>query len=757
MSDRSVRSCHAIRLAVLCALAGAGSAHATDSDADSTPLQTVVVQDQAYTDSAITQSPTVTPLEATQPTAVISQKFIQDNMPLTSNFSEIIGLSPSVQSVTPNGPGLMENQTLSIRGFVDGQYNVTFDGIPFQDANDFTHHSTSYFMAHDLGAVEVDYGPGTAATIGNATFCCTIDNRSKDPDAVTTLTPYLSFGSFHTDLYGAQFDTGKIEKWNGAAGFIDAESASSDGALTNMNQRRKNIFAKFDLPLNDTTKLTFVSMYNDIHQNVGLGATAAQIAAYGPSYGLSADPTSQDYYGYNYDLIHTDFEYVGVTSKLGNWDLDNKVYTYAYYHEGHNGEDPNGETPDGTYWGAGDVPGQLMNNNYRSWGDTFNARYTLGALGDIKAGIWADRQDNQRYLYEVDETLGGSTINPDGANYLNGGPVATPGSTIAQPTAADIAAAYSRNLTQKLITLQPYVMFDWNILPNLTLSPGVRFDHFERDVDATVNVKTGNAQSYSNTYSATLPSLLVHYQITGEWAAYLQAAKGFMAPNENYFNYATPGSTNLAPQETWSYQAGTSYQSKRLSLSGDVYYIHFDNEIFKEGHGAATTFFNGGGTDYKGVEMNATFYVGMGFSLYANGSINRAKVITDANTNCATGDCTGGLWVPNAPDATLAYGVIFNQYGFNASLLNKRVGHTYGDVGESQPIPSYSILNGALGYTFGNEAGRFAGASVKVDLTNLTNNTHIFALAGYTALDSTPLYWTIPERSFNVTLSLPIR
>ncbi len=157
-------------------------ARADDQQRSQQSIPIVVVTGQKESaDSAIAQSPTMTPLDVTEPTVDISQDFIKNNMPLTSNFSEIIGLSPSVQSVSPNGPGLMENQILSIRGFVDGYYNVTFDGIPFQDSNDFTHHSTSYFMSHDLGGVNVNYGPGTAATIGNATFCCSVDNLSKAP------------------------------------------------------------------------------------------------------------------------------------------------------------------------------------------------------------------------------------------------------------------------------------------------------------------------------------------------------------------------------------------------------------------------------------------------------------------------------------------------------------------------------------------------------------------------------------------------
>ncbi len=749
---------------------------------DQTQVPTVVVSGTVDTQSATTQSPTLTPLNVTEPTTDMSQLFIENNMQPTSNYTEIVGLAPSVQSVSPNGPGLMENQILSIRGFVDGYYNVTFDGIPFQDSNDFTHHSTSYMMANDLGGVNVDYGPGTAATIGNATFCCTVENVSKAPLAVPTLTPYMSFGSFHTQLFGAEFDTGKLASLGGAAGYIDAESSSTDGELTYMGQDRKNIFAKFEAPVAPDTVLTFVAMYNQIHQYVGLGATLAQIEEYGPTWGLNNNPDSQDYYGYNYDQIHTDFEYIGLQSKLDGWTLDNKFYTYAYYHTGHNGEDPNGETPNGTYWGADDVPGQLLTNNYRSWGDTFNAKYDL-FFGDLKAGIWVDRQSNERALPEVDETLN-EAINPDGANWLtNGGPAnyltnggvgvsgpcpassepATPGSTIVQPTAAEILGAYSCNggrlLSQKLITLQPYFMVDWNVLPGLTLSPGVRYDHFERDVDAVVDVDTGLPESYDNTYSAALPSLLAHYTITDNWAAYAQAAKGYMAPNEKYFDSGltvTPGSTNLQPQETWSYQTGTTWQDRQLSASADVYYIHFANEILHESIGPNTIYYNAGGTDYKGVEMNVTYYVGRGFSLYSNGSINRAKVIESAATDCGTGNCTGGLWVPNAPNATLAYGVIYNAYGFYASLLNKRVGHTYGNSGETEATPSYSVLNGAAGYTFGDSVSWLDGASIKVDLSNILNKTPIIAYAGSTAWLGTALWWTLPERSVTATISWPI-
>lgn len=701
--------------------AGASAPAGTDQG---TSLSAVLISAEPEVESAKTQAPTMTPLDVTEPTSVIGQYYIENNVPLSSNYDTVVSIAPSVQAVSPNGPGLMENQILSIRGFVDGQFNVTFDGIPWGDSNDFTHHTTSYFMAHDLGSVTVDRGPGTASTIGNATFGGTVAVQSTQPHSDTTLDPYVSYGSFDTQLYGAEYDTGKIGKFDDAAGFIDAESLSSNGYLSNMGQKRKNVFTKFVAPIDGLGVITFVATYDQIHQYVGLGATAAQIAAFGPSYGLSSDPTSQDYFGYNYDQIHTDFEYVGLDMKWGGgWSLNNKVYTYAYYHDGHNGEDPNGETPNGTTYSPTDVPGQHLVNYYRSWGDTLKVRDDL-PFGDLQGGFWVDRQSNERGLFEVDETLN-EAPNPVGL------------------------AGVDRLLTQTLVTVQPYFQFDWKPTDALTISPGVKYEHFERNVDSVVNVKTGNAQSYANIFSATLPSVLVNYRLADNWSAYAQVAKGFMAPNENFFDFRNPAATDLAPQETWNYQAGTSWQTRHLSLSGDVYYINFNNLINSEKFGGDTVFFNEGGVIYQGVEAEATEYLGYGVSLYENGSINSAK---DKDSDLSN----PGQWVPNAPDWTGAFGVIYNLHGWYASAVDKWVGRTYGDVGQAYPIGSYGILGGALGYTVAPDAPWLRNASIKLNVENLLDSTRIFALAGYTGDLGTPLWWTIPGRSVSVTLSVPL-
>ena len=102
-------------------------------------------------------------LEALQPQSIIDVSTINNSIAPSADYTMIANLTPSVTTVQANGPGLSEAKNI-IRGFTDGQYNITFDGIPFSDNNSFSHHSTSYFPAKLIGRMIVDRGPGTAST-----------------------------------------------------------------------------------------------------------------------------------------------------------------------------------------------------------------------------------------------------------------------------------------------------------------------------------------------------------------------------------------------------------------------------------------------------------------------------------------------------------------------------------------------------------------------------------------------------------------
>jgi iron complex outermembrane recepter protein len=685
----------------------------TDSTKKVQNLDAVKVTGAAVTVDQI--APTQGSMIAVQPQSIIGEQYLRENVATTGDYSDAISIAPSVSTVAPNGPGLMEAQSVTMRGFQDGEYNVTFDGIPWGDSNDFTHHSTSYFTNQDTGSIVVDRGPGTASTLGNATFGGTIAVGSRTPSNTFGIEPYLTYGSFGTWVEGAQLDTGVIQQTGGTTALINVENASSDGYLTYSGQRRQNIFAKVVQPIGDNTTLTFVGMYNKIHQDVPLGATREQINAYGPNYGLTNNPDSQDYYGYNFDDISTYMGYIGLHSAFDGWTIDNKLYTYSYNHFGYNGEDPNGETPNGTVYSPTDVPGQRMRNTYTSWGDIFRLSKELGP-GEVRTGFWYDHQNNLRWLYEVDDSQ-------DFA--LNGTP----------------SQATDRYMTDTLTTFQPFLEYNWNITDRVSLTGGVKYADFKRNLDATVNQKTGEPLQYSKDFTKLLPSLALHWQLSDNWTAYAQVAKGFLAPNLNTFYTTAPQDNTLKPEQTINKQLGTTWTDGRLTLSADGYYINFNNKIESRTVAGTTTFYNAGGAVYKGLEAEGTYLLGNGFSVYANGSLNRA---IDNATN---------QWLPNAPSKTAALGVIYSSGPLYASLIDKFVGHRYGDTGLQQPFGGYAITNFAASYTFTEGFGALKSIKVGVQVNNVFDNKSIYYLSGYTAEDSTPLYFTIPERSYELTFS----
>ncbi len=665
-------------------------------------------------------APAAAPIRSTQPTSVISGHFIKHNLAPGANYDSAISVAPSVFDVAPNGAGLMESQALSIRGFQDGEFNVTFDGIPWGDSNDFTHHTTSYFMGNDLGPISVERGPGTASTIGWATFGGTVAVHSKAPPQQPSLNPYLTYGSFGTRLYGFEMDTGVMPNYHGTRADVDVQHLTADGFLTNSGLRRNNVFLKIQRPVGERTLWTVVGMYNRLTQNVPLGATRAEIAKYGNNFGLSADPTQQNYYGYNFDKIRTFMTYLGVRHRFANnWLVDNKLYTYGYRHAGFNGADPNGSTPNGTVFGPNDVPGQRMEMNYQSVGDI--ARLTAPTpVGAVKTGIWVDHQWNHRSQFEIDWTLGGAfnTKNP-----------------------ANLTSYVDRLLDDTLTTVEPYAELHWHPLARLTVIPGVRYVYFRRSIDAQVNQGTGLPLNFSKSWSSVLPSLALRYRLSRGLSTYFQFAKGYLAPNLNVFYTTNPAASSVNPQNTTNYQLGMVWHTRRFALDADIYRIDFNNKASSRVVAGNQVFFNEGGVQYQGFEGALTYRVLDGLDLYVNGSVNSAK------------ENKAGTWVPNTPSFTSAQGVIYRHGPWYASFIDKTIGPRFGDTGNTQPLGTFSVADATLSYHLVSAMVPYLqDATVNFQLKNVFDRKGIFALAGYTA-DNTPLYWTIPERAYYVRVS----
>ncbi|GBQ24231.1 TonB-dependent outer membrane receptor [Gluconacetobacter sacchari DSM 12717] len=719
----------------------AASTHATRHDAEDI---TVIRRAERL-------APSTVPLTITEPTSVIQKRFIANNIIPLASVDDIIKFQPSIWSQNPNGPGIGKAETISLRGFQDGQYNMTFDGIPFGDASDLHHTTSSLFISHFLDQVQVDRGPGTASTLGNATFGGTIGFDSRAPAKHFGVTPYGTYGSFNTRAGGIEIDSGKT---GFGAMVLDMQHEETDGYLTGSAERRSNLLFKDVLDLGAHTTLTLLTTYDKEWQYTTQGATLADYAKYGDNYGLCFNRALQCYYGYNPSTYQSDFSYVNLKTRFTPWlTFENKLYTDGFVHDYTESTDASQNDPSAngvTFYSATgrklatdrtDVPGKYARAAFRDYGDTMKFRART-PVGDVLLGVWADVQDDRRYTYAIDLSR-------------NGIPV--PGKT---------GTAFNYDISDLNTTVQPYLEFDWHPLRGMTIKPGIKYSYFHRDYDASINKTTKQPLNTRQTFTSWQPSIALNQIILPGWSAYGQIARGFLAPPMSVFQTQDVG--NVQPETTLNYQVGTVLQKKRWTLSADAYYIDFSNYIASArinvpGIGMESTSVNSSGAIYKGLEIEGQYAIGAGVSLYGNYSVNDAQY---KHTR---------IRVAETPNVLASFGLLYdNGTGPYFSLIGKFVGNHWGldsttdSAGHTVFANQYRVgstttADLALGWHFRHLAGFMSDLTPSLKIANLFGSHAISDFAGNQSAaskgypDGAPLYWRLSGRSvfFNLSMTLP--
>jgi iron complex outermembrane receptor protein len=751
--NRSTRSLRLLSFAAIVSVAGWPALRAADNTAagDATGDQALRLDEvEVFSSrtSALTQAPVDSILEATEPTSIISAQTINNEIAPTADYATIANLAPSVANVETEGPGLSESKMLNMRGFADGQYNVTYDGIPFGDANGQTHHTTSYFPAKVLGGMVIDRGPGTAADIGENTFGGTIELLSKDPrpDMATVLT--FSDGSYDTFLGNLEVNTGDIPKLNGASVVATYQYMSSDGYRTYSYLQRNTYYLKYLQPIGKNALLTVVGNFNNIKFNNPGTVTQAQISAFGRNYGLDANPfdPNNNYYPYNYQQKQADFEYIGLKARMGEVWFEDKAYTYAYNNDSHeNSADPVAgasvtkypgtaysgpayvndslntlpDTGEGQAKSTGitnddDPGGRIKVNSYRALGDYLALSHGSDTFLEEKVGLWAEYVKADRYAYLLDYSPEYAAANPRDSMLFGFIDTASSKGSPYQP-------GYQWYMHVENKTFQPYADIIWKPIPNLTIEAGVKDSNFTIDLEAPVNQGTEQPDFSNYTYTNLEPHFSANYRITQDWSAYLQLAKGIAYPivtdeenvPEDPKDIAKSGSSytpgNLKEEQTVNYQLGTVYKMDRLNADADVYLIDINNlvsSVVDPNDSTNTLYFQSKGAWVSGLEAEATYYVGGGLSAFANGSLNRAVFKTDAGVPGFNVGSLGAFGAGGVPNSTAALGVVFNRWGTFFSVDDKYVG----------PFVVYSsaLVNPDLGLYGQTSTGQPGGANVPV-------------------------------------------
>jgi iron complex outermembrane receptor protein len=696
--------------------------------------QTVTVE--AVASVAAELAPSGNTLDATSARTEITGQFIKYFTSPLADFNEVVQMAPGTFSVNSNGVGLGQGKTY-FRGFKDGQYTMTFDGIPFQDTNDPTHHSWAFFPGQWIGGTDFDRSPGGASNVGPTNFGGSINLLSQDLLASPQIMATASYGSFNTRLFDLSLDSGQFDPGKKSSLLIDLHQMLSDGYETYNYQKRVAGSTKYQYKLSDKTVFTAFFGLIDVWTNTPdtNQPSRAQVAQFGDNFLLNGDPTSPFFFGYSFYHIQTDFGYIGLNSDLGHgWRLDNKINTYRY-------------------WNKQNLEKNLTAISPTSAIDKLNGANHIGDVlalsqdsrwGTFRTGIWYDWAYTDRYQYV--------------SSPFNWADVTTPN-------------FHEHFITQ---TYQPFAEYQWRATPKLVITAGVkdaRYDlHFEQYQDNGKAVgclggvldktKTciGGVQFYPHTvqYDSWLPSVAARYRVRSNWSAYAQFGEGSQIPPTSVFDVPA-GSVKTPPQQTLAktYQIGSVLKFNRWTLDVDGYFIHFDNPYSAINDPTSQTeliYVQTGPSNTKGIEAESTIFIRRGLSLYLNGTLGSARY---SNT---------GLWVANAPSYTETAGLTWQEKNWDMGFLSKRIGKMYNDngsVNQAAPIHPWSVSNLFLNYTVKNSSF-LRGSRLGLAVNNLFDNHSITGITPATpATASVPfapaggdLLTMLPGRSVMATLTV---
>ncbi len=723
----------------------------------------VTVEAEADNSIAAQLAPVKSLLDAGSARTEITSNYVSEYTSPVTDFADIIQAAPGTVSYTTNGIGNGQAK-IFFRGFVDDDYSMTWDGVPFNDSNDPSHHSWAYVPAAAIGHVDFDRSPGTASDIGTSNFGGTIHFFSPAPSNDAHVRAEMTYGSFNTYQVLADITSGSF--WHNKAHFwLNGDYQSSDGYQTFSPKQDEAITAKFDYKFSDRTHLSVIGTDIILDAFNNNDPTRRQLYHHGDNYlydnnMLNADGTyNAQYWRYSVYHVPSFFDVVTFDHDFGRgWKLDTRTYAYGYSNHQHfqnntdndlvTNSDPTvgltktiEEVVGGTDqpgWVVGKTPSGVDKENQYARGGEIAALSYVTKWGVFRTGSWYELTNTLRYQIYTD-----------------------PITWVQSPYLNDIKF-HEHFFTH---AVQPYAEFQLVSIPDLTVTAGVKDAFFRMYLTqyadghtigqlscptaATTLASSCTATTvHAHNYNSVLPSVEANYRLNSSASIYGQYGRGSIAPFSSVFD-STGAQTAVTPPPTLAdtYQAGTVVKLNRFAFDADGYHIHFTNTYatytdttkgdadFGFTYNYATP-----NSDTNGFEAEGNVAATHSLSFNANGTFGAAKyeayngspAVTDSNGNVINPAVapTATAWVASAPHDTESVGMTYQAKGLDFGMFGKRIGSRWADIKTfHQTIPEDPFWMNNLFVNY-NVNGRslFSGSKVKLSINNLFDDHSIVAI-----------------------------
>jgi len=686
----------------------------------------------------------------------------------------------SVLSVIDNLPGIFVSEggvlgsddwstTLSIRGFTvslsEQQVGMTIDGLPNGNSNyGGGAKANRYIDSENLVRAEVSQGTADIASPSHEALGGTINFVTSDPYEEQRFWASLSIGQNNAQRYFFRYDTGEFAP--GTRAYFSYSNQSNDAWIGNAGGTTRDHFAAKIVSEQDEWKFTGRLSWDDTWENNYQRISLAQFEE-DPDWDRLTDtitgiPYIDQVYRPAWGTLRENwFAYVKAEYKGDNLDFS----IAPYYHDNAGRGDwappymniitggdvqPNGTVYGGSVaasyvysdsngtplapiagctatltfpYGGGSpannpacyADGAVPNASYRHthygkqrYGVTADAAYRIGDINTIRVGAWwenSDRDEWRDWHRIIDPTVG---IEFDNIAYWR---------------------QYDRSFETDTLMLYAEDTIE---LGALTLRGGIK-KYF---VDLTRHDNFGNEADLGlESDSDLLFTAGAIFNVTDDFEIFGGFAQNFAAIKDGVIegraSETNPNVPDLEGETADNFDIGFRYSNDWLRATVTGYYVKFNNRItfvsagdpvdgvdyLEEGEG---TYLNVGGIESKGVEASISADFAEHWNIYSSVTIN------DSEYTETTADVVEGNKVALAPEFQLVGTLSYYNEGVRAGISAKHVGKRFGDFGNTQELPSFTLVDAWIGYSLDEGViPGIQGIDVSLNVSNLTDKNYL--------------------------------
>ncbi len=588
-------------------------------------------------------------IEKTYRKLLIGEKNIASAMSIvTPQEIKTASSSQSIYSILKSTPSVNEFQqnigpiapVLTVRGVRSSQLAQTLDGIPMisllsgGEGSQGQRNVGTIVSTGQIDGIHVYPGVAPPDRQGFATVGGTISYSTKSPTDKFYADLFTKIGSFSTDTYGVEVNSGVIPNTGGLKVLLRLSKTQTAGYIQNTPAKYTDFLFSAIKPYdNGLSKVTATLIRNSSN---GYFVTPVQVASlnkYGIFYNYPLSGASQQQISNYTTAILGDSTYINSHFVIGGKlfyihraniykSFVNQKYVNAAY--------PYQVNAQGPYFSYGPIgPAYGNNNNFTYNPQAVFGSYTAGETSEISNSssntIGAAPKVNI-FLPHNDITIGGLVAQQKTGNvgsYIYG--------SLAMPeTNGYNALTYGG--TEARTVYSGYFQDNMSFLDNsLHIEPGVTITGVQTSNNVPFNIYNSPPYSYSlgNYNKEILPYLGLSYDVTKNVIIYGSYGKGARFAPVNDYVLGPSGSSTQAPgpETVNAYEAGVRYASKRLYLNFDGYLqnMHGLFSFYSNPLTGLSEYANIGEEQMKGLEFSGKYLLTHKLSLSGNASYNKAN------------------------------------------------------------------------------------------------------------------------------------